>query len=101
VEVLAEIPAFRERMESRWRELRAGLLSEQTLLDRIAGYDATLAPALQANLERWPIEEISFTWGDSDENRLCPVSSYEEEHQRTVTFLLDRLAWMDANLSTF
>jgi len=29
------------------------------------------------------------------------VSSYAEEHERTVTFLRERLAWIDAQVAGF
>jgi hypothetical protein len=97
---MAEDPAFRERLASRWAELRQGELSEAAILARIEGYDATLAPALQANALRWPIEEIVFS-PDGQDNWLCPASSYEEEHEQVLSFISQRLSWMDAHLSEF
>jgi hypothetical protein len=100
VQAMAEVPAFRDRLVERWTELRAGELSEDALLARIAAYDETLAPAIDANFDRWPIEEIAFQT-DFVENWLCPVGSYDEEHTRTVEFLTGRLAWIDANIANW
>ena len=92
-----------EAMVERWNELRQGVLSDDAVLARVAGYDATLAPAIDANFERWPIGDIKFStdYPEVVENWLCPVTSYDEEHARTVEFLTERLAWMDANISSF
>jgi hypothetical protein len=100
VERMAEVPAFREALTSRWRELRGGTLDEGAILALIEHYDSLIAPALEANLERWPIDEVSFTGGGTEE-KLCPVSSYEEEHDSVVRFLQDRLVWMDENIDRF
>ncbi|GDX81593.1 hypothetical protein LBMAG42_34040 [Deltaproteobacteria bacterium] len=100
VTVMAADPAFRAQMTARWAELRQGALSDAALARRIAAIDATLAPAIDRNFERWPIEEIVFSTDELD-NWLCPVGSYEEEHARVIEFLAQRLAWMDANLVAF
>ena len=85
---------------ARWAELRQGPMAEDAILGRIAGYDETLAPAIDANFERWPIKDIAFKT-DFVDNWLCPVDSYADEHARVLTFVSDRLAWMDANVATF
>ncbi|MEQ1508466.1 MAG: CotH kinase family protein, partial [Myxococcota bacterium] len=72
----------------------------RTYLDRIAGYDASLAPIIEENFERWPIEDIAFAT-DGVDNWLCPVASWQEEHDRVVQLLTDRLAWIDANIDAF
>jgi hypothetical protein len=100
VERMVEVPAFHDALVARWRELREGELSEDAILARIRGYDATLAPALEANLAQWPIEEITFSFSDVD-NWLCPVQTYDEEHERTLAFVSERLAWMDENIEDF
>lgn len=103
IHAMASVPAFRDRLVERWQELRQGVLSEEAILARIAGYDATLAPAIEANFARWPIEDIAFStdYPEVVDDWLCPVSTYDEEHTRTVAFLTDRLVWMDANVASF
>lgn len=98
VDVMATIPAFRDRLVERWDELRGDELSEARLLERVAGYDATLAPGLEANLARWPIDEVVFDVGS---HSLCPVGTWADEHARVVSFLEERLRWMDAHVAEF
>jgi hypothetical protein len=103
IERMAEVPAFRERLVSRWQELREGELSEEAILERIAGYDEVLAPGIDPNFESWPVQDIAFStiYPVQVDNWLCPVSSYDEEHERVLSFVTQRLAWMDANISNF
>ncbi len=100
IQEMAQVPAFRDALVVRWNELRQDMWSDATILGLIAGYDATLEPAVGANVARWPIEDIAFET-DFVDNWLCPVGSYEEEHQRTLDFLTGRLAWMDTNIAKF
>ncbi|MBA2321392.1 MAG: CotH kinase family protein, partial [Deltaproteobacteria bacterium] len=92
IQAFASVPAFQEALVTRWNELRTDELSDATLLGRIEDYDATLAPAIEANFEVWPIEDIVFQT-DFVADWLCPITSYEDEHQRTLDFLTGRLAW--------
>ena len=100
IQAMAAVPSFHDALVARWQALRAGPWAESEILGRIAAYDSELAPAIEANNERWPIEDIALSFGGVD-NWLCPVSSYDEEHQRTVDFLTARLAWMDENIEAF
>jgi spore coat protein H len=100
IEAMADSPKFHARLMERWAELRQEQLSEDHILDLIAGYDATLAPAIDRNFKRWPIDKIAFKT-DFEDNWLCPVDSYDEEHARVLTFIHERLQWMDANIATF
>lgn len=100
IQKMAEVPAFRQALSTRWQQLRTELMSEETLLSLIEGYDKTLAPGIDANFQRWPMEEIVFSTPNHD-NWLCPVSSYEEEHARVLSFITERLAWMDDNIDNY
>jgi hypothetical protein len=103
IRAIAAVPAFKDALVTRWAELREGVLADDAVLGRIAGYDATLAGAVERNFAKWPIEDIAFStdYPEVVENWLCPVSTPDEEHARTVAFLTERLAWMDANLASF
>jgi hypothetical protein len=102
VEAMASVPAFRARLVERWKELRPLGLSLESLRARIAGYDATLAPGLDANLALWPTAEVSFETGSgSSAAALCPVETWVEEHERVLGFLEARVAWMDEHLEEF
>lgn len=92
-------PRFRDALVHRWRTLRDAELSQGVIDALIDGYGRTLAPALAANEERWPISNITFEVASAD--WLCPVSSYAEEHARVVAWLHDRLLWLDEAIETF
>jgi hypothetical protein len=100
IQAMESVPAFRDRLVTRWQELRQNQMSDANIQALIAGYDATLAPGIGPNFDRWPMQDIKFTT-DYVDNWLCPVSTYDDEHQRVLDFIAGRLAWMDANISTF
>ncbi len=100
VNAMAADPAFQAALVARWAELRQGPLADATIAGRIAAIDTTLAPAIERNFERWPIEEIAFGTDELDD-WLCPVGSYAEEHARVLDFMAERLAWMDANIAEY
>jgi hypothetical protein len=99
ITTLAALPAFEARLVSRWWELRATVLSEESVLARIDGYRATLGDDVDRNFEVWPIDEIQFCWGGRC--WLCPISSYDEEYARFREWVLERLAWMDAHIEEY
>jgi hypothetical protein len=102
VDAMAASPAFHAALVARWAELRQDQLSDEAIRARIAAYDATLAPGLARELQRWPIDDIAFQTDDvTVDDWLCPVSSYDDEHTRVLDFLSARLAWMDDNIDSF
>lgn len=100
VQTMAEVPAFRERLQERWWDLRETVLTEEALLDRVDRSVAIMAPAIDENVALWPVDEIAFSWGGVD-NWLCPVETYEEELERVRDFLPARLEWMDAHIDAY
>lgn len=99
-EAFSASPAFRERLLTRWAELRQDTLSDDALFARIAAYEATMGDAIGRNFERWPVDEIAFGWGGED-NWLCPAETYEEEHTRVMAWIPERTAWLDAHLNEY
>ncbi|MEZ4236186.1 MAG: CotH kinase family protein [Myxococcota bacterium] len=99
IQKMDAVPAFRDRLVTRWNELRQGELSEASILARIEGYDAVLAPAIPDQVARWPVDEISFA--PAGEDWLCPSATYDEEHEHVLSFISERLAWMDAHIGEF
>ena len=81
IDAMAQVPAFTERLEARWWELRGTVLTEEALLAAVDAAVETTAPAIEANVALWPVDQIAFSWGGV-ENWLCPVDSYEEELER-------------------
>jgi len=100
IDAMAQVPAFTERLEARWWELRGTVLTEDALLAAVDAAVDTTAPAIEANVALWPVDQIAFSWGGV-ENWLCPVDSYEEELERVREFLPARLVWMDENIGSF
>ena len=96
VEGMAQRAEFRERFGERWRELRDGVLSDDALFARLDFHLETIAEHVDANFERWPIEEVQFL-GDS----LYLVSSHDEEMALVRTWLEERLVWMDDNIDDY
>lgn len=88
-------PAFQARLAERWIELRADLITASGVLGRIDGYVATMGDAIDANFERWPIDEVAFG------SYLYPVSSYEDELNRVRSFIGARVAFMDENIASY
>jgi hypothetical protein len=91
--VLGADPDFLERVSLRWRELRAGLLSEAAIDARIDALTAPLAAAAVRDFQRWPVAEVAEglfqipddpTW----EGQLDVIRSWTRE----------RLAWLDSQL---
>lgn len=96
---LATIPEFHEALQARWWDLRLGVLSEESILARLDSYRATFGDEVYRNFEIWPIDEIQFCWGGTC--WLCPISSYDQEYERFREWVVQRLAWMDANITTY
>ncbi len=97
---LLEDPDLEAAWLERWWELRADLLSTDTLLYEIDTTAALLAEAQARNFERWPvlgeyIEELPHVnwpgWEDRD--------SYEAEVDWMKDWLETRLDWLDAELA--
>ncbi len=96
---MASDPDFILRLRERWDELREGPLAEDAVLARIDTYQEVMGDTVDENFEVWPIEEITFEWGDT--SWLCPVESYEAEVEGIREFIQGRLHWMDENLESW
>jgi hypothetical protein len=91
--VFAQDPAFMARVSERWRELGAGLLSEEALNHRIEALSAPLAAAAERDLLRWPVREV--LGGD-----LGPSApTWCGQVQAIRDWLPPRIAWLDAALA--
>jgi hypothetical protein len=98
--VLLRHPAYRRHLVARWRQLRkpGGLFSDARISAMIAANVEILrrGPASR-NFARWKVINrpifpvLSFT--------VLPMyDTWEEEVARSEKFLLDRAAWIDANI---
>lgn len=89
---LLEDPAFTRELRCRFDELRGGPLSDASMLGFIDAQVVLLAEAQQRNFERWPILGEYVEWNKE------VFDTWEEEVAYVRTWLLDRLAWLDANV---
>lgn len=86
--------AFRARLRARYRALREGALSDESMLGFIDSESARLREAASRNFERWPIlGEIVL--GNPDP----APSSYEGEVALLEEWLSSRARWMDEELA--
>ncbi len=90
---------FRSRLSARWRELRAGPVSDEQVLARMDRYTEVMGDALYRNFEVWPITEIDFCWGG--ECHLCPTDSVDGEQAYVRAWTTDHMAWVDANIDSY
>jgi hypothetical protein len=101
IQVVAGIGDLRARLGPRWRELRAGPLSNNAIQGRLSDYQVTLTPAAVAdNFARWPLQQITYQqiFGDYS---LYPVSSYNDEVSKLLTYILKRLTWIDDHIDNY
>lgn len=88
---LMNIPEFTEQVNSRWQELRQGLLSDEALQSRIADLAAPLVNAAERNFEKWPNLSSPFVSAF-----ITPVSeTWQEQVDILEEWLLERAAWLD------
>jgi hypothetical protein len=90
--VLAADPEFAALVGARWRELRAGLLSEQSLNERITALAEPLARAAERDSQRWPVRRVL----SGDLGPLTPTWSGQVQAIRDWLSL--RIAWLDGEL---
>ncbi|GAB7036728.1 MULTISPECIES: CotH kinase family protein [Catenuloplanes] len=90
--VLAADPAFAERLRTRWRTLRTGVLSEASLTALIQRLTGPLTAGAARNFQKWP-------------NLTAPVvgpfttptdPTWQGQVQTLRTWLRQRAAWLDS-----
>jgi hypothetical protein len=83
---------FVNALLERWYSLREGPLSDEVVLRQVDRNVAQLGPAADRNHERW--ETLgNYVWPND-----FVADTYEAEIDFLKSWLLDRLAWMDAHL---
>lgn len=84
-------PAFRAKVSARYRTLRAGVLSDAAIDERIANLTAPLTNAASRHFDRWPIltqETITYFTTKTDPTWQGQVASFSD-------WLHQRAAWLD------
>lgn len=98
---LSAIPEVHAALGPRYRQLRAGVLSNAAVTARLDGYAAILsADAIARNFARWPISQVDFSQIYAPYS-FYDVSSYSDEMTHVRRFIAERLAWMDANIDQY
>ncbi len=84
---------FTNQMRCRWESLRQTIYNPSVILHEIDSVAAMLDPAVDLNFIKWPILGI-YVWPNP-----APIpTDYEGEVQKLKDWVIDRIAWMDANL---
>ena len=86
-------PNFANRFQCRWNELRADILSDQRITTTIDSLALVLNEAQVRNFKKWKILG-SYVWPNQ-----FVGATFQEEIDFVKQWTLDRLAWMDANLT--
>ncbi len=89
---LMQDPAYMQKMQYRWWELRQNLFSNQNLSNMIWGFRDLLSEAQVRNFTRWPILG-QYVWPNW---YIAPT--YQDELNWMNNWLMTRLAWMDSQM---
>ena len=92
-EKLWEDPALNRKATQRWETLRLGPLHTDSLMQLVDDMAGVLAEPAARNFDRWPVLG-TYVWPNA-----FIGNTFAEEVGFLKGWLVDRLAWMDANLS--
>ncbi|UCH13422.1 MAG: CotH kinase family protein [Bacteroidales bacterium] len=89
-------PYFRYKVRHRWEELRADAFKTENLIAYIDSLAYLLLEAQQREFEKWPVLG-DYIWRETEgyEDR----DTYDKEVAYLKYFLIQRWAWMDAQLA--
>jgi hypothetical protein len=91
-------PAFKSKLQIKWKELRKGVFSTEKIMVFIDSCAHYLNEAQQRNFEKWPTLGV-FIWretrGYKDRN------TYQKEIDYLKSFLSARLSWIDSQLQVY
>ena len=85
---------FKNKLNERWDELRAGPFKEETILEYIDSLVTVLDEAQKRNFERWPVLG-AYVWPN-----YVVLDTYEEEIEWLKDWITARLEWLDENIPT-
>ncbi len=86
---LWDAPAFREKVQARWFELRANKFSDEAIAGILDSLHSTVEEAADRNFERWPILDY-WVWP----NVFC-CGAYQQHYYYLEGWLEDRIDWLD------
>ena len=85
---------YAAKFEKRWNELRLGILSDQTVSDRIDAYANILQQPQVRNFQKWDIL-TSYIWPNNQIN-----DTYIGEVNYVENWIHNRMEWIDNNISS-
>jgi hypothetical protein len=85
-------PYFANLLNCYWHQLRLGVLSDESLMALTDSTAEAIGPAVDRNFVQWPIHGM-YVWPNPFYG-----STYEEDITYMKNWILDRAAWMDANI---
>jgi hypothetical protein len=91
---MMEDPIFQNRLKCRWTSFRQSFMHTDSIKNWILEDTAYLSEALQRNFEKWDYFIGESIWIEPD-----PIpQSYEEEISTMISWITERLNWMDENM---
>lgn len=99
VQALADDPTWHAALVARWAELRAGPLANDAVVASLSALGSDLDPLNDGNTSLWPLETLIAGTGAA--GLLCPLTDVATETGELETWLLSRMAWMDAHVATY
>jgi len=94
--------AFRAAVETRWFELREGVLSDESIEGRLDAIRDLFGDTIHENFERWPEQDMigADNWVLSFPSN-CPTYNWNDSDARARAWIDDRLRWMDRNIDDY
>jgi subtilisin-like proprotein convertase family protein len=92
---LMQDPTFTNKLHCRWNDVRQNILTVQNLDSYIDATANTLAEARSRNYRQWPTLGAYIFPNPQDQNG----ANYSTEITDLKTWLANRIAWMDANIT--
>ncbi|MBN2236044.1 MAG: CotH kinase family protein, partial [Bacteroidales bacterium] len=92
---LMEDPVYQEALYKRWTELRSGPFRTYSIMTDISLFTSSLADAIDRNFEKWPIIG-QYVWPNYNYQN----TSYQQEIDYLKNWVIARLNWMDANITS-
>ena len=88
-------PTYVAQLQDRWLSLRSNELSNNSILNRIAGYESLLeeSGSSDENFEVWPVLGI-YIWPNNFIGQ-----DYDQELGYFTNWIESRLSWLDAEIS--
>jgi len=90
---LMEDPDYNHAFSSRWKALRAGPFSTDSIMADLDDNIQYMGEAINRNFEKWPILGV-YVWPN-----YFVGSTYQEEVTYLKTWITNRLTWIDGKIS--